>query len=252
MSPQPIKPPSGYVFYFAYGSNMAAATMVRRQFHPEKSVVCELPNYAISFNMFAIPYVEPAFATVYPIEDQDRASLEQGLLMTAHGVVHLIPHNEFMRIVYSEIGNGHKDLAYNVETVTVNALDSSESYEAVVLVTPREMTSSDHWPSRRYLDLCISGAVEQGLPQKYVEWMKNQPCYDPANKTTLQSVGSYAFGICFIPITMLLFFPTTYLAKKEIQAPAFLPMCVLGVARLGRGAHNYGFKHVFGSGTNHE
>ncbi|TPX50564.1 hypothetical protein CcCBS67573_g10084 [Chytriomyces confervae] len=217
MSSQPIKPPSGYVFYFAYGSNMAAATMVRRQFHPEKSVVCELPNYAISFNMFAIPYVELSISSPT-----------------------------------MKIGNGHKDLAYNVETVTVNALDSSESYEAVVLVTPREMTSSDHWPSRRYLDLCISGAVEQGLPPKYVEWMKNQPCYDPANKTTLQRVGSYAFGICFIPITMLLFFPTTYLAKNEIQAPALLPMCVLGVARLGRGAHNYGFTHVFGSGTNHE
>ncbi|KAI8833287.1 hypothetical protein BJ741DRAFT_612571 [Chytriomyces cf. hyalinus JEL632] len=251
MSSQPVKPPPGHVYYFAYGSNMAAATMLRRQFHPVKSVVCVLPNYAISFNMAAIPYVEPAFATVYPIEDQDHVSLEQGLLTTAHGVVHLIPQNEFLRIVYSEGGNGHRDLAYNVETVTVNAVDSSECFEAVVFASPRELTSSDHWPSRRYLDLCVSGAIEQGLPPKYIEWMKNQPCYDPAKKTVLQRVGSYAFGIWFLPFTMLLFMPMVYLAKKEIKPPFLFPVCALGLSSFGRGVHKYAFRHIFGSGTNH-
>ncbi|KAI8611377.1 hypothetical protein BC830DRAFT_1171944 [Chytriomyces sp. MP71] len=231
--------PKGSVYYFTYGSNMARATMERRSFRPTETVVCTLPGYQISFHLKGYPYIEPAFATVFPRTADDA---EKGDSRDAVGVVHLITQEEFNRIVYTEGGMGHKGWAYEVET----------KYEAKVLSTPREKVDEEYWPSKRYVDLCVAGATEQGLPENYIAWMKALPCYDPANKTLLQKAGSLVFRVIFMPVMFSCFIPAMFLAKRNIQPPVVIAALMVGSRKLASGLHTYGFKYLFGSGLHHK
>ncbi|KAI8617853.1 hypothetical protein BC830DRAFT_1111694 [Chytriomyces sp. MP71] len=240
--------PKGSVYYFTYGSNMARATMLRRSFSPTETVVCSLPGYQISFHLKGYPYIEPAFATVFP---RTVEAAEKGNPRDAVGVVHLITDEEFNRIVHTEGGMGHKGWVYEVETVVVVAMDG-QKYEAKVLSTPMDKVDEEYWPSRRYVDLCVAGATEQGLPENYIAWMKALPCYDPAKKTLLQKAGSLVFRVIFMPVMFACFIPAMFLAKRNIQPPVVIAVLMVGSRKLASGLHTYGFKYLFGSGLNHK
>ncbi|RBR09786.1 hypothetical protein FVER53590_13317 [Fusarium verticillioides] len=55
---------SDMVWYFAFGSNMASTTMERRQLSPRDSRPVLVPSHVLCFDVFGVPYMEPAMAGI--------------------------------------------------------------------------------------------------------------------------------------------------------------------------------------------
>ncbi|KAI9353821.1 hypothetical protein BDR26DRAFT_849304 [Obelidium mucronatum] len=255
---KPVEAPSDHVWYFAYGSNMAQSTMIRRKFQPQKSHQAVLPDYCLSMGMRGIlPYTEPAFATIYK-----RSSLDsiEGIstddnVPDVHGVVHLLTSAEFQRIVYTEGGNGHKGLGYQQTAVLVNLIDEHGtvvgSCHAVTLVSMGDDISPDYWPSKRYLDLCVEGAKQQKIPAKYIEWLASHESYDPASRTVAKRIGAYAIMIFALPVTLPIFLIGGIFLYNGLQPPRIVSIGLAAAFSIMRYSHRWVFRHIFGSGINH-
>jgi cation transport regulator ChaC len=135
----------GWVWRFGYGSNLSLANLVeKKNLRPVDFVTGRIRGWRLSFDLAAIPHVEPAFATVRPAQGEE-----------VHGVAFRISAAEAAGLDRQEGG-------YTVEPVGV------ETYEGRVigdvgLYVPRRAGTPGLLPSLRYLRLLRRGARDAGL-----------------------------------------------------------------------------------------
>lgn len=182
-----------YYNYFAYGSNMASATMTSlRKLKPVTSTAAILPNYKLVFTVPGTPLVEPSWAAVEPTENDVDDDV-------VHGVLYRLDEDDFLKVCRSEgvpfayrlqrchvipyVGR-EKDGANNDQNITdagAQALANNDvkKISAVTLISASMKSPSKNRnvaPSQSYLNILIRGAKEYKLDEAYVEKLKSIEC----------------------------------------------------------------------------
>lgn len=91
--------------YFAYGSNMASATMTDlRGLNPVARTAAVLPGHRLRFNVPGTPLVEPSWASVELEPAEDAAQERDGDYCSpeVHGVLYRLTEDDFSSVLRSE------------------------------------------------------------------------------------------------------------------------------------------------------
>ncbi|KAF5539132.1 membrane dipeptidase [Fusarium mexicanum] len=86
------------VWYFAYGSNMASTTLKKRQLSPKDSRPVFVSTHVLCFDVFGVPYKEPAMAGIRERTPVDDAKATPPV----HGMAYLLSREEYHRLIVSE------------------------------------------------------------------------------------------------------------------------------------------------------
>ncbi|KAJ3077337.1 hypothetical protein HK102_005254 [Quaeritorhiza haematococci] len=174
-----------YVWYLAYGSNMNPNTLSnRRKVFPKVSKGCTVPGWYLNFDVLALPYFEPSFAsisTALPLNPPP-SYLAQFPGPPQHlelqGVVHKITKTDFENICRTEGGGGHKDVGYQRVTVDVVTYEG-EQLKAVTLSqgSPRLLGLLPYSVpcSERYAKILVEGARHHHLNPAWISYLESLP-----------------------------------------------------------------------------
>lgn len=157
------------LWYFAYGSNMSAQTFRdHRGINPLNERAVRIPGWELRFDVYGVPYQEPAFASIAPTTNTATntnttttasagAPLSRSLSeVEVHGIAYLVTREQYTHIIASEGG----DIVYQqmeLLAVPVDPLgEADERFKVWTLVT-----SFGHEPPRlpslRYKVCCGVG-----------------------------------------------------------------------------------------------
>ncbi len=146
------------LWYFAYGSNLDASTfLARRRMEPLETRVAVLKDFGLRFDL-PVGRGERGVANVAPCKGDE-----------VWGVLYLLTYHEAERLdrtegvhhgVYRRLGVDARDAA--------GTLLSAFTYNSLHGQAGRK-------PSRRYINLLISGALQHGLPAEYVKRLQSVP-----------------------------------------------------------------------------
>ncbi|MFM8409257.1 MAG: gamma-glutamylcyclotransferase family protein [Alphaproteobacteria bacterium] len=146
----------GTVWYFAYGSNLQAATLRgRRGIDVLRSVPVRAPGWRLVFDKPGLIHPNAAVANIVP---------EDG----AHviGVAYEITADDHAHV---ELTEGVMIGSYRRVEVAVEPLDASvNAPPATALSLSSDKRAPGRLPSHRYLGLVVEGALEHGLPDDWV------------------------------------------------------------------------------------
>ncbi|OBT39502.1 hypothetical protein VE00_10400 [Pseudogymnoascus sp. WSF 3629] len=207
---------SASVWYFAYGSNMRASVMTGRGLHIAATQAVVLPSHMLTFDIFGIPYTEPAMASISPrprphsgIQNRCGIPLEQA--PDVHGAAYLLSKSDFTKLVLSEgAGTAYREIEVealvlpppgnvtDTSEVTVEVTSASTSIRAKTLVA-RYPFRPNAAPSARYLDVLVQGAQELGLPVSYVEYLQSLPRFTKA-AAGKEQLGAKSFIAFWMPL----------------------------------------------------
>jgi hypothetical protein len=148
-----------WVWYFAYGSNMQAATFRgRRGIVPRQAVAAKAVGWRLVLDKPPLITVGHSFANVVP---------DPGAFV--YGVAYEISAEDYAHVEFSEgvqIGNyARADL--DLETLQGGTL------RACTLTSEKRGTGLK--PSLRYMALLIEGATEHGLPDDWIAVLRGIP-----------------------------------------------------------------------------
>lgn len=88
---------------------MRSSVMKGRGITPLKMQAVIVPDYMLCFDIFGIPYAEPAFASIGPLLENE-VSGEQPI-PPVHGVAYLLTPNDYRRLVLTEgAGVGYEEI----------------------------------------------------------------------------------------------------------------------------------------------
>jgi hypothetical protein len=135
------------VWYFAYGSNMRASVMSSRGLRITATQPVVVPSHILTFDVFGIPYAEPAMASISP---RPRRRVHNGPLEQApdvHGAAYLLSKSDFIKLVLSE-GAG---TAYREIEVEAQVLQSETRVIRAKALVARYPFRPNAAPSARYL-----------------------------------------------------------------------------------------------------
>lgn len=105
------------VWYLAYGSNMSSSTFRgARGIAPLAEVAVRVPGWALTFDIYGLPYREPAFASIAPLSP---GALGRAKTPDVHGVAYLVTREQYVSILASEAG----DVVYNEAELLAEPLD---------------------------------------------------------------------------------------------------------------------------------
>lgn len=150
------------LWYFAYGSNMTSGTLRgRREVSYRRALAARVPGWRLVLDKPPLIPVQCSFANI--IADPAAEVL---------GVLYEVSLDDFEHIELTEgvrIGN--------YERVEVNAWPLANPDEGPLSAFSLSSSNRDESlrPSRTYMDLLISGALEHGLPESYIEFLRVQP-----------------------------------------------------------------------------
>ncbi len=154
--------PEPTVWYFAYGSNLQRATFCgRRGIVCLRAVPVRVPGWRLVFDK---PSIVPSRHATANIVAEDGAEVL--------GVAYEITESDHQHVELTEgvsLGN-YRRITVAVEPLAP-ALDAPRS--AYSLGSDRRDPSL--LPSTRYLSLVIEGALEHGLPEAWVAWLRSVP-----------------------------------------------------------------------------
>ncbi|KAM0545783.1 hypothetical protein ACHAPJ_011207 [Fusarium lateritium] len=166
------------IWYFAYGSNMASATRKRRQLNPFDSRTVEIPSHVLCFDIFGVPYKEPAMAGI-----RDRSPVDDAKATPpAHGIAYLLSRTEYHQLIVSEgAGVAYIEVELMARSCAERSADRSaacvEMEMPVWTLKARFPFRPEALPSVRYMTLLIQGAEESGLPIPYQKYLLDLPAY---------------------------------------------------------------------------
>ena len=193
--------------YFAYGSNMALATMTDlRNLKPLSYTPAILPGYNLVFNVPGIPFVEPSFASAEPV----KSTMYERNESLIHGILYTITEEDFIRVCQTEgvplsyrlqrcdpipyKGNSlraGKNALFKYRNQTISAatrekgfdIDTDENDRKLVKTCPaftlraRPLFGSKALPnippSQAYKNVLIRGAKEFDLDADYVQYLES-------------------------------------------------------------------------------
>lgn len=158
------------IWYFAYGSNMQTATLRGRRgigFH--RALPARVAGWRLVFDKPPLIEIGESFANIIPDA-------------TAHvlGVAYEVSAEDLEHIELTEgvrLGN------YVRTSVPAQPL-SPLAGPMTAFTLSSEHRDPNLQPSTRYMELIIGGAIEHGLPDEYVRWLRTVP----ANPPTAESV----------------------------------------------------------------
>ena len=159
--------------YFAYGSNVCLSTMTNlRGIDPVASTAAVLSNHELRFNIPGVPFIEPSWASVEPVEGE-----------LVHGVLYRLTEQDFNAVCRSEgvpigyvlhrcrpipyIGNGR-------DAGQQSLVRGKSGVSAFTLRAPAQLRRPKKYdiaPSKSYLDVILRGAEEYRLDEEYIEYL---------------------------------------------------------------------------------
>lgn len=104
-------PEEDKIWYFAYGSNMRSSVMAGRGIIPSAVENVVVPTHILTFDVFGVPYSEPAMASIFKPPQPAIVRHEQAMDSNAatvtvqppvHGVAYLLSHRNYRSLVVSE------------------------------------------------------------------------------------------------------------------------------------------------------
>jgi|AntAceMinimDraft_1070359.scaffolds.fasta_scaffold165583_2 hypothetical protein len=147
---------SFYVNYFCYGANLNPSVLATRTLTAPKDLEFEravLKDHRLCFNVGA-PGLGPQAASVVKEEGSE-----------VHGLVYRLAPAQYALLLASE----GVPLAYRARAVQVSTYSLNKRLRVQTLFAPNFSDSKEGRPSKRYLDLIVDGAREQGLSERYQE-----------------------------------------------------------------------------------
>ena len=158
------------VLYFSYGANMSTQKLAERGIQPmssgEAAIVTSQQYRRISFCH------RGAFASLTDgtqCLNQEESKGSDLTYQPAHGVLYKIRKRDLRVLESVETG-------YSTVVLQVQLYDTS-NWEAYAFVSKASLTLKDSLnPTKRYLDLLVTGACEHSLNSEYIHWLqKLQP-----------------------------------------------------------------------------
>ncbi len=96
-------------WYFAYGSNMRASVLQNRGVTAIAKEIVVVPTHILSFDVFGVPYSEPAMASITSRKSQPAGTTDQ--VPAVHGVAYLVSQADYVRLLASEgAGTAYKEI----------------------------------------------------------------------------------------------------------------------------------------------
>jgi hypothetical protein len=150
---------SAHVWYFAYGSNMQAATFRgRRGVGPLQALAARLPGWRLVLDKPPLVPIGEGFANLVPDPGAE-----------ALGVLYRIAAGDWEHVQLTE---GVRVDNYRTVTVRVSTLAPPVlEVDAFSLISDRRDPTLR--PSGRYMACLIAGAEEHGLPAEYVACLRS-------------------------------------------------------------------------------
>jgi hypothetical protein len=168
----------------------------RRMIKPAESVPAVLGGWQLTFTQPGLPYREPGFASVEPIEDGAQAR-------EVHGVAHRMTPAEWAYYMESEGAAGQSDQGYGVEEVTLQTYDGRDMQAYTLRTQPKTVARLKGrlaLPSLRYISLLRDGAAEHGLAPDYCAYLNALQHYEPRSigaKIGAVLTSFIAYGLLF-------------------------------------------------------
>jgi len=162
---------SELVWYFGYGSNMSVKFLEeRKKVKVIESAPAVLKDFRMAFSFEAFHRVEPGFAGLWDSPGSE-----------VHGVA-FCTDKESADIL--DAAEGANDFGYQKEEVPLKTYTGRALRGSIYI--DRSPDRKEFLPSKRYLDILISGAKEAGLESEYIAKLESHPYYVP-NEQTLKT-----------------------------------------------------------------
>jgi len=142
--------------YFAYGSNMYTARLIKRKIHSKKIDNGKLVGYKLKFNKRSID--KSAKATIF------KTCKSQDVVL---GVIFEISELDLPKLDNAEgVGYG-----YNKEWI--NVIDNKNNkHNVLVYIADESYIDNSLFPYLWYMKYIIEGAKEHNLPLEYIDELK--------------------------------------------------------------------------------
>ena len=153
---------SDEVWYFAYGSNMESATLRgRRGVDYRRAVPVRVAGWRLVFDKPPLFPVGNAVANIVP-----------DATATALGVAFAITPDDLAQVERTE---GISFDNYRRVELAVEPLAPTPDGPMRAFSLSSERRDEAALPSIRYMSIVIAGAIEQGLPDDHVAWLRGLP-----------------------------------------------------------------------------
>ncbi|OAQ67507.1 membrane dipeptidase GliJ [Purpureocillium lilacinum] len=191
------------VWYFAYGSNMKSSVMERRGMKPLAVKQLVIPSHILTFDIFGVPYTEPAMASIAERETltgPQRAGRDkhQQPPPPVHGIGYLLSAGDFKNLVVSE-GAGTAYTEVELQAQILGPSERGGDSLPVRTLVGRYPFRPNPLPSARYLGLLIDGAQEHDLPASYRYYLASLPSYTKS-LSPVEAFGARLFLGFWMPI----------------------------------------------------
>ena len=173
------------IWYFAYGSNIMQSVMDSRGLTPCAVERVVVPSYILTFDVFGVPYSEPAMASIAK-RSVVHEEVDQPERPAVHGVAYLLSQAQYRELIVSE-GAG---MAYVEVEVDATVL-SSEPQRVIVTRTlaAKYPFRPNALPSARYLvsDHQIEATSWQMVTERLIQpfrvslWKAHQSSISPCH-----------------------------------------------------------------------
>ncbi|KAJ5249277.1 hypothetical protein N7468_000728 [Penicillium chermesinum] len=135
--------------------------------HPLEAQAVVVPSHVLCFDIFGIPYAEPAFASITAAPSDLAAGDRDGhAIPPVQGVAYLLTADDYRQLVLTE-GAG---VGYNEISVPASPLSTEHGQKEEILAYTLQAKypwRPNRAPSARYMGLIIDGANEFNLSESY-------------------------------------------------------------------------------------
>ena len=270
------------VLYLAYGSNLCAQTFQgNRGIQPLSQVNVVVPELVMTFDLAALPYVEPCFAnTKYrhaspPTSTSEKSHLLPSKIPKYHknrwkkglvGVVYEVTKEDYAHITATEGGGAsYQDVLVDCHELPANEdivpeFPTSQPFKAHTLYSPilhpgeppekgGQLSRPDPdyaQASVRYLKLITDGADEHALPGEYKDYLHQLRPYRMT--TQKQRLGGWIFSMIWMPLITAVFGLNGVFGDENGRAPAWLVAVTGAIFRGMWTSYDGVFFELFGDG----
>jgi hypothetical protein len=148
------------IWYFAYGSNMRSSGMSARGIVPLMARAVVVPSCVLCFDIFGIPYSEPAFASIRPRDDHATTDTKADHvdIPPVHGVAYLLSNEGYRRLVLTEgAGVGYDEIVVTTLPADPSSTSTAHDHDQEIKVHTLKAKypfRPNRAPSARYLVSC--------------------------------------------------------------------------------------------------
>ncbi|KAI8103233.1 hypothetical protein M9435_004574 [Picochlorum sp. BPE23] len=197
--------------YFAYGANMATKVLEKRKV---SKPLAWYPAIVVDKNIELAFAHRGAYATLLR-RDSGKECHSTLRFSRPYGVVYELSIEDFEKIAEKEIGYETRDIQVYPLFHSGNGCEETCGLNSEAPVLTKAFFSS-FWttlpdpmpPTHRYMSVLVEGALEHGLNEEYIEWLKQVPSvetkcladprYSRTNAETLARTFVLLVLVCFI------------------------------------------------------